>query len=97
MCQLDSLIFLSEIEDLPTRRATYIGSALEYACQFWTNHLAMVPSSSLAVEEVDKAIEKFFTTHFLFWVEVLSLMGKLGVGVYALNDIQQWYIIVSYM
>ena len=97
ICQLNNCISLSEVEDLPTRRAAYIGGALDYACHFWTNHLAMVPSSSPVVEEVDKAIEKFFTTHFLFWIEVLSLMGNLGDGVYALNNIQQWYLMVSHM
>lgn len=95
ICELDDCIFLSQVEDLPAQRATYIEGALGYACCFWTKHLVMVPSSSIIVE-VDKAIEKFFTTHFLFWIEVLSLMENLGIGVYALNDIQQWYTKVSH-
>jgi len=97
ICELDDGVPLSKVEDLPTQRATYIGGGLGYACHFWTKHLVMVPSNSPVVEEVDKAIEKFFTTYFMFWVEVLSLMGKLGVGVYALNDIHQWYMMVSYI
>jgi len=97
ICELDDYISLSKVEDLPAQRATYIGGALEYVCQFWTKHLVMVPSSSPIVEEVDKRIERFFMTEFLFWVEVLSLMGKLDVGVHALNDIQKWYIMVSCM
>ena len=96
ICKLDDCAPLSNVEDLPTQRATYIGGGLEYACHFWTKHLVMVPSSSPVVEEVDKAVEKFFTTCFMFWVEVLSLMGKLDVGVHALNDIQQWCMMVSY-
>jgi hypothetical protein len=64
---------------------------------FWTKHLARIPGSGPDVEEVQKAIDKFFTTHLLFWIEVLSLMGNLDVGVYALNDIQQWYMLVSCM
>ena len=97
ICQLDNLIPLSEVEDLPSHRVAYIGDALGYACRYWTTHLASTSGSNLDVEEVQKAIDNFFTTQFLFWVEVLSLTGNLEVGVYALNDIQQWCALVSYM
>jgi WD40 repeat protein len=95
ICHLDDHAVLSEVEDLPTCRKTHIGDALGYACQFWTRHLVKIPSSSHNVEEVYKAIDGFFTTHFLFWIEVLCLMGNLNAGVYALNDVQQWCMLVS--
>ena len=95
ICGLNDHTVLSEVEDLSTRRRTHIGDALEYACQFWTTHLASIPGSGPEAKEVQEAIDKFFTTHLLFWIEVLSLMGKLDVGVYALNNIQQWYMSVS--
>jgi len=94
ICQLDDHVLLSEIKDLPERRTTYIGSALEYACRFWANHLMMSPSSGPG-EEVCKAVDEFFTTRLLFWIEVLSLMGKLDAGVYAINYIRQRYTSVS--
>ena len=74
-----------------------IGDTLGYACHFWTKHLAKVSGGSPGIEEIYKAIDKFFTTHFLFWIEALSLMGNLNGGVYALNDIQHWYMSVSYV
>jgi hypothetical protein len=86
----------SKIQDLPTLRTTHIGSTLKYACQFWTNHLVKVSDISHGVEEVHKAIDDFFTTSFLFWIEVLVLIGNLDIGVYALNDIEKWYTMVSY-
>jgi len=95
ICELEDYVSLSEVKNLPTSRTTYIGDALGYTCCFWTKHLIMVPSSSPDVEEVHKAIEKFFTSHFLFWIEVLSLMGNLDDGIYAINDIEQWYMMVS--
>ena len=97
ICQLDDHVHLSEVEDLATHRAAYIGDALEYACQFWTNHLARTTGSSHDIQEVDKAIKEFFETSLLFWIEVLSLMGKLDVGVYAINDIEEWYMVVSFI
>jgi len=44
---------------------------------------------------VQKAIDKFFRTHLLYWIEVLALTGNLSVGICAMNDIEQWYALVS--
>ena len=97
ICDLDDFTNLSEVKDLSTRQRTHIGDSLEYACRFWTNHLTKIPSSGPEAEKVQKAIDKFFTTHLLSWIEVLSLTENLDVGVYALNNIQQWYMSVSFV
>ena len=86
---------LSEVEDLPDRRKACIGSALEYACRSWTKHLSEIHSGGPHVKQVKVAIDKFFTTHLLFWVEVLGLTGHLDLGIYALHDVDQWYLSVS--
>jgi len=96
ICKLDDYTILSEVKDLPDRQKVHIGDALEYACCFWTKHLLGIPGSGSGVEEVQKAIDEFFPTCLLFWIEVLILVGKLDIGVHALNDIQQWYTLVSY-
>ena len=95
ICNLDDYAILSEVKDLSTHKKTHIGDALEYACQFWTKHLLGIPASSPHAEEVQKAIEKFFSVHLLHWIEVLALTGNLGAGVHAMNDIEQWYGLVS--
>ena len=96
ICQLDDLIHISQVRDLSERRRTYIGSTLEYACCFWVGHLREIVSSP-DDQGVHKAIDEFFTTSFLYWVEVLSLVRNLNAGVYALNDIEQWYNKVSHL
>jgi hypothetical protein len=95
ICNLDNHAVLDQSKDLPTCLKTHIGDALGYACQFWTEHLVEIPSSSHDVEKVYKAIDRFFKTCFLFWIEVLSLTGNLNIGVYALNEVQQWCTLVS--
>jgi len=95
ICNLDDHAALSEVKDLPTQRTTYIGDALEYACCFWTNHLAKIPGSGHGVEEVYTAIDKFSKTSLLFWIEILILTGNLDIGVYALDSVEQWYTLVS--
>ena len=96
ICGLDDYVSLGEVRDLPARRKAHIGEALGYACQFWTRHLVEIPSSGHEVEKVHGEIVKFFTTQLLHWIEVLSLMGNLDVGVHAINDIHKWYTLVSH-
>ena len=96
ICNLDDYAILSEVRDLPACCKVHIGNALEYACQFWTKHLMGISNGGHNVEEVHKAVDKFFTTHLLFWIEVLAIMGHLDISIYAINDIQRWYISVSY-
>jgi hypothetical protein len=97
ICNLDDYTVLNQTEDPPTHLKMHIGDALEYACQFWTKHLVKIPSSNYDVEEVYKAIDRFFKTNLLFWIEVLSLTKNLDAGVHALNDVQQWCMLVSYV
>jgi len=91
ICGLDDHTILTEVSDLSDHQKDHIGDTLQYACCFWTEHRLNIQSTSPNIEEVQGAIDKFFTTCLLFWIEVLSLVGRLEVGVHALNDIQQWY------
>jgi len=95
ICNLDDYAVLSEVEDLPTQSKYYIGDALEYACSFWTKHLLEISSSSSCIGEVQRAIDNFFTTHLLGWIEVLVLIWSLDAGIYAINDVEQWCTSVS--
>ena len=97
ICNLDDYAVLSEVKDLSNQKKDHIGGALEYACQFWTKHLLGIPNNSLCVQEVQGAIDQFFTIHFLHWIEVLVLVGNLSVGVHAINDVERWYTGVSTM
>ena len=96
ICDLGDYAILSEVKDLVARKEALIRSALEYACQFWTKHLAKIPGNGPHVKRVQAAIDDFFAMRLLFWIEVLSITGHLGVGVYAINEIRRWYISVSH-
>ena len=95
ICNLGDCFVLTEVKDLSAQKKDNIGDALEYACQFWTKHLLDIPSDSPRVQEVQGAIDQFFTMHFLHWIEVLVLVGNPDIGVHAINDIERWYIGVS--
>ena len=96
ICDLEDYAVLSEVRDLSVRRKTCIGASLEYACRFWTRHLASLSGDGPHVERVREAIDEFFTTHLLCWIEVLSIVGCLEVAIHAINDMRQWYISVSH-
>jgi hypothetical protein len=94
ICDLDGSA-LNKVNDLSDRRKEHIGDALEYACQFWTKHLVKSPSSG-SDEEGQEEIDKFFTKHLLQWIEVLIIMENLDASVHSLNDVKQWYTLVSF-
>ena len=96
ICNLDDSAPLEKVEDLPSRCKVQIGDVLEYACKFWTKHLVGIDSRNCGIEEVCKAIDKFFTKCLLTWIEVLALMESLDISVHAINDIRQWYTSVSF-
>ena len=96
ICDLDDHAICGDVGDLSARRKEHIGGGLEYACQFWTKHLVESPNSDCDTEKVQKAIDKFFTTYLLSWIEVLIIMGSLDASIHSINDIQQWYTLVSY-
>ena len=95
ICGLDDYADLSSVDDISVHRESHIGDALEYACQFWTKHLVQSPSSGSDTRKVQQAIEKFFTVHLLSWIEVLIIVGNLDVCIHSIDDIQQWYLLVS--
>ena len=95
ICNLGDYIVLSRVEDLSTRRKDCVGDALEYACKYWTKHLLCIPGDSPHIQEVHEAIDQFFKTHLLHWIEVLVLMENLSVGIHGINDIDQWCAKVS--
>jgi len=95
ICNLDSHAVLGGVEDLSALCKTHIGDALKYACCFWAKHLLRVPASSSCIKEVETGINRFFTICLPYWIEVLALTGNLDVGVYAINDVEQWCALVS--
>ncbi|TGZ80730.1 WD40 repeat-like protein [Ascodesmis nigricans] len=57
---------------------------LQYACRYWIYHLQR---SGNEVSN-DGNIEKFLQTHFLHWLEALSLMGMVLEGIDAIRALE---------
>ena len=72
--------------DLTTRIHDATSLHLRYSCLYWTSHLTKADSG-----EVEDLLKKFLLQPtMLYWIEVLSLLGKLDVAMYSALELSKW-------
>ncbi|KAJ4177379.1 hypothetical protein NW755_013888, partial [Fusarium falciforme] len=64
----------------------YIPPQLQYACLYWVHHQTKIDFEPNDSQE----IYGFLTTHFLHWLEALSLMGRAREGLDSLRSLVDW-------
>ncbi|EGU72230.1 hypothetical protein FOXB_17261, partial [Fusarium oxysporum f. sp. conglutinans Fo5176] len=64
----------------------YIPPQLQYACLYWVHHQTKADSEPNDSPE----IYDFLTTHFLHWLEALSLLGRAREGLDSLGSLVDW-------
>lgn len=96
ICELEtSLVSNEDVKDLKHRVESKISDTLQYSCIHWASHICAVPYS--ASIKVAQELNKFFDeSRPLYWIEALSVMGKIAAGVQALRDILTWAKVGSY-
>ena len=95
ICELeDSRLANSDVQDLASRIKGNISDALQYSSLYWTNHLCFTPGTS-GRRMWDKLRKFFEGPYALFWVEVLSIMGMLRIGVPSLRELTSKLVKVS--
>ncbi|KAF9787448.1 hypothetical protein BJ322DRAFT_1218157 [Thelephora terrestris] len=88
MCKLPDGVTNSEVINLKERTKKHINQALQYACQSWYKHLIhTIPSHSPNIVPV---LCQFLKVKFLFWLEVLSILGTAREAVDALKVTEKW-------
>ena len=88
MCSIPDYVLNSEVEDLAERiQDSGICGALEYACRSWYEHLVVTEHRTA---DVVSALRLFLEGKFLFWLEVLSILGAVGDAARALNTTVKW-------
>ena len=84
MCKLPDGVLNSEVTNLKERAREHIGEALEYSCRSWHKHLVgAIPA------HIEPVLQEFLEKKFLFWLEVLSVLGAAGEAVGALEAIAE--------
>ena len=89
ICKLeDSRLANAEVGDLPSRVKANISDALQYSCLHWLDHLRLPPANR---DQCVLSLKKFFEGLYpLFWIEVLSVMGMVPIGIPKLRKLVPW-------
>ncbi|QRV96498.1 hypothetical protein RhiJN_24516 [Ceratobasidium sp. AG-Ba] len=89
MCGLETSDQLNrDIPDLHERVASKISHQLTYACLYWSIHLPEVATRSL-----NSLLREFlFGPELMYWLETLSLIGKLSAAPPSLLRVVKWCI-----
>ena len=88
MCSTPDYTLNSEVEDLPKRtKESGISGVLEYACRSWHRHLIV---TECYTADVVFALGNFLERKFVFWLEVMSVLGVVGDAAHALNVAIKW-------
>jgi hypothetical protein len=96
ICKLEtSCVLNADIHDLDDRVREKISDALQYSCMHWSSHLCS--DSAPAKKEVSKVLSTFLTgAQLLYWLEVMSLMGKVPVAISALRLMKACFKVCIY-
>jgi len=76
--------------DLKERVEKYIDPALQYACMSWHIHLVHAHTIPAYAPTITPTLRQFLGTKFLFWLEVLSILGAVKNAVDALKVTVDW-------
>jgi len=89
ICKLeDSRLANEDIKDLPSRVKRNISVPLQYSCLHWSNHLCFPPANR---DQCILMLGRFFEGLYpLFWIEVLSIMSVVPIGVPSLRKLLSW-------
>ena len=66
---------------------------IRYACQYWVHHLK---ESGGQIHDHD-AVHEFLKQHFLHWLEVLSLMGKISESIGLVDTLQRLVEVIFFL
>ena len=95
ICKLeDSRLANDDVKDLPSRIKENISDTLQYSSLYWSNHLCFPPD--IGDRRVWESMRKIFEGPYaLFWIEVLSILGTLGIGIESLRRVTSNLVKVS--
>ncbi|KAF9641944.1 hypothetical protein BDM02DRAFT_3133448, partial [Thelephora ganbajun] len=88
MCNLPDAVVNCEVDDLHERIERHLDPALRYACKSWHKHL--VDGHTVHTPAIASALHRFLEKKFLFWLEVLGVLGAAREAVDALDVAAKW-------
>ncbi|KAJ7627329.1 hypothetical protein FB45DRAFT_1060062 [Roridomyces roridus] len=77
----DSHFLNAEVPNLADRIGSCVSTQLRYASCFWAHHLQEAPFNDTLLDQ----LQILFNNNFLYWLEVLSLVGQVSTASEALR------------
>jgi len=79
-----------EADDLRKRAEGSIDHGLRYACESWHKHLVDASTAPTHMVKITSVLHQFLEQKFIFWLEVLSVLGAVRSAVDALDVAAKW-------
>ena len=79
-----------EVGDLRRRAKRDLDHGLRYACELWHKHLVNANTEPAHELKITSVLHQFLEGKFLFWLEVLSVLGTTRDAVDALGVAAKW-------
>ena len=91
ICHLESSYFLNrDILNLADRVRESIPAHLSYSCRFWVSHLQAIETGVASDPKLFRGVEVVLKHKFLFWLEVMSLLGNIRGAAQAMSSVVNW-------
>ena len=92
ICHLEtSYLANQDIPGLQSLVEMYIFPALSYACHYWDHHLKHISFDGKVMNKIQLLLKE----KFLFWLEVLSLVGSMSLAALMLSFLKVWLQLAS--
>jgi hypothetical protein len=90
ICDLDRSQLNAEVDDLNARVSARISPPLQYASKHWATHLEQASTDS---EVLHNALGDFVNKNLIFWLEAMSLLGRVTESVYMVQTAERWVLV----
>jgi hypothetical protein len=92
MCKLSTSYVINEnIPNINVLINNNISTQLSYACRFWVEHLQAISYT----DDMHQKVQNFLYNQLLYWLEVLSLLGKVRIAFQAIEGIHEWVKVID--
>ncbi|KAG9019328.1 hypothetical protein FRB95_005647, partial [Tulasnella sp. JGI-2019a] len=92
ICDLDPSLLNSEVKDLSQRIRERILPPVQYACVYVAAHVCQTVADSADIRAL---VARFTRERLMYWLEVLSLMGRAHEAVDMVASIESWLMGLS--
>ena len=90
MCNLPDAVANSDVSDMKEKIDNYITPAVRYAGVSWHMHLINMSKTPADIRTITSSLDQLLREKFLFWLEVVSVLGAVRDAVEAMRVTVDW-------